>query len=310
MYVDLPFVESTCSICAESGKGNFMALSLSDEINHITLAHKKSEIKFKCTKCGKIYKTKRGALCHMPKCTGANVMESTNILKCITCGKSFNSKVGLSQHQRHDHPLIRNAARKEKENRPKPKGFGQTWRKEEIELMHELEVRLRGERNIASKMCEFLPNKTNKQIRDKRNEKTYKEEITNKLGIIPSERTSVTEGGNGRNLTLQERDEAVGNQDELNQEWLDTSVVLSVDGVLGVSGVPGVGNVPGVSSVPGDSSDSRGLGVASVSNVPSVPGGASVSSFPGVSSAPSVQVFLELEAPLVFLTIKLRRARF
>jgi t-SNARE complex subunit (syntaxin) len=45
--------------------------------------------------------------------------------------------------------------------------------------MHELEIRLKGEKFIANRMCEYLPNKTNKQIRDKRNEKTYKEQLKN-----------------------------------------------------------------------------------------------------------------------------------
>jgi hypothetical protein len=32
--------------------------------------------------------------------------------------------------------------------------------------MHILEIRLQGDKYIAKKMCEFFPNKTNKQIRD------------------------------------------------------------------------------------------------------------------------------------------------
>jgi hypothetical protein len=31
--------------------------------------------------------------------------------------------------------------------------------------MYDLEIRLQGERFIANKMCEYLPNKTNKQIK-------------------------------------------------------------------------------------------------------------------------------------------------
>jgi hypothetical protein len=62
-------------------------------------------------------------------------------------------------------------------SRPKPKGCGLVWSKEEIDRMYELEIQLQGERFIAKEMCRYLPNKTNKQIRDKRAERTYKEHI-------------------------------------------------------------------------------------------------------------------------------------
>jgi hypothetical protein len=161
-----------------------MALNLNDEINHISLSHKESRIRYQCTKCSKIYLSKHGALCHIPKCTGPKVAEGRNAVKC-TCGRSFNSRVGLSQHERHEHPLVRNAARAEAAKKPpgnpRSKGFGQVWSKEEIELMHDLEIRLQGERYIANRMCEYLPSRTNRQIRDKRREKTYKEQVSRLL---------------------------------------------------------------------------------------------------------------------------------
>lgn len=51
---------------------------------------------------------------------------------------------------------------------------GRVFTTMEIEHMLDLEVRLRGERNVARAMLPFLPNKTIKQIRDKRNEQNYK----------------------------------------------------------------------------------------------------------------------------------------
>jgi hypothetical protein len=65
----------------------------------------------------------------------------------------FGSQRGLSQHERHEHPIVRNAARQvaatTTNERPKPKGFGSVWSKEEIELMLQLEVQLQKERFIA-----------------------------------------------------------------------------------------------------------------------------------------------------------------
>jgi hypothetical protein len=54
------------------------------------------------------------------------------------------------------------------------KGHGKTWTKDETDLMLQLEQRYKGEGHVANKMLAHLPRKTNKQIRDKRNEKTYK----------------------------------------------------------------------------------------------------------------------------------------
>jgi hypothetical protein len=70
--------------------------------------------------------------------------------------------------------------------------------------MYDLEFRLRGKKNIASKMCEFLPDKTNKQIRDKRNEKTYKEHVTYLLSVNSSSSSVAIEQTDRNNTTENE----------------------------------------------------------------------------------------------------------
>jgi hypothetical protein len=57
------------------------------------------------------------------------------------------------------------------------RGFGQIWSKDKIELMLQLEKSLEGEKFIAKEMSKYLANKTNKQIRDKRAEKTYRKRL-------------------------------------------------------------------------------------------------------------------------------------
>jgi hypothetical protein len=114
----------------------------------------------------------------MPKCNGSKEHMADGTLKCEVCGKSYLTKRGLSQHERHQHAATRNEKRAAGTGkgaaRPKPKGYGQVWSKEEIDLMSRLEIDLTGGRNIASKMCQHLPGKSYKQIRDKRAEATYK----------------------------------------------------------------------------------------------------------------------------------------
>jgi hypothetical protein len=190
----LPFMDRPCEICLQEGKGNFMVLNLNDEIKHIAAVHKDMALKFKCTRCNKEYIKKHSALCHMPKCSGPRAPAIENEHKCQNCGKSFLTKSGLSQHERHQHPLIRNekwaTEASGNKTRPKPMGYEQVWSKEEVKLMLRLETDLRNERNIAQQMCQYLPGKTNKQIRDKRAETTYKrkrEERLNKQPIIQTE---------------------------------------------------------------------------------------------------------------------------
>jgi hypothetical protein len=50
-----------------AGNGNYLALSLGDEVSHASRKHRHFEILYRCTKT---YKTKHGAQCHLPKCKG------------------------------------------------------------------------------------------------------------------------------------------------------------------------------------------------------------------------------------------------
>jgi hypothetical protein len=56
------------------------------------------------------------------------------------------------------------------------KGYGQIWTKDETELMLNLEIQFQGERDTANIMCQYLHNKMNRQIWDKRDETTYMNE--------------------------------------------------------------------------------------------------------------------------------------
>jgi hypothetical protein len=93
--------------------------------------------------------------------------------------------------------------------RPKPKGFGAVWTLEEIEIMHKLEKELQGDKRIANKMCKYLPQKTNKQIRDKRAQLTYKSQVQAILGEnSPEQSTNLEAAGDGQiPLEGQEEDE-------------------------------------------------------------------------------------------------------
>jgi len=110
-YINLPLVDRSCELCLHIDMGNFMALTLNNEIKHVSMKHSKHSIKFVCTNCNKQYLRKHAALCHLPKCTGQQPPTSSNNFVCIACGKGFSTKIGPSQRERHEHPLIRNEAR-------------------------------------------------------------------------------------------------------------------------------------------------------------------------------------------------------
>ncbi|KAH0815220.1 hypothetical protein GEV33_007571 [Tenebrio molitor] len=192
--VALPFHRRSCGVCLNSGKRNYQALSLADEIRHVSERHPYTQILYKCTNCLKEYKTKHATLCHMPKCTGRAPAPQGNVLKCQQCGLVCTSKSGLTQHTRHRHPALRNEQRAAAEldralraARSRTRNpHVQVFTDEEVRLILELEVKFRKRKFVAKDMEPYFPNKTNKQLRDKRNMASYKqtrEEYLAGLGI-------------------------------------------------------------------------------------------------------------------------------
>ncbi|KAL0103857.1 hypothetical protein PUN28_017894 [Cardiocondyla obscurior] len=138
MQILLPFESVLCPVCLEADRANYRALSLNDAIRHYSEKHTALEIIYICRLCEKPYKSKHGALCHIPKCPGKKTV--TDALQCAECAEAFPTQRGLSQHKRHRHPNKRNEERDPK---------------------------------ITQKMTEHLKTKTLKQISDKRKEPAY-----------------------------------------------------------------------------------------------------------------------------------------
>jgi hypothetical protein len=77
----------------------------------------------------------------------------------------FQTKRGLSQHERSAHPVLRNNKRKlaaqPTANGPRAKEYGIKWTPQELENLLQLEVQLRGQRQIHKQMKQHFPGKTN-----------------------------------------------------------------------------------------------------------------------------------------------------
>lgn len=169
-FIGVPFNDSSCSVCLNTSQGNFLALSLNDAVKHVGKNH--GTPNFRCTNCQKEYVTKHAALCHVPKCTGPKE-PGPNAVMCLICQVSFNSKRGLSQHERHVHPALRNQARAEppRDEAARPLRVG-GFTEDEVSLMLTLERRFFGDRCVAKKMEGYL-NRTARQLRDKRANLNY-----------------------------------------------------------------------------------------------------------------------------------------
>lgn len=83
----------------------------------------------------------------------------------------FSTKIGLGQHKRLAHPLLRNleliAAPHLKETRARG-AQKKVWTEEKEALLRQLVVKYDGNRNINKLIAEHIPSKTAKQISDRK----------------------------------------------------------------------------------------------------------------------------------------------
>jgi hypothetical protein len=161
-------------------KGNYFLYNLNNALQHCRRHHQGVKLPFSGAACTRKYRSKHAALCHAPKCAGP-VAEVKKSETCDICKMAFSTKRGLSQHERIRHPAERNEKRASSETKwqtTRPcKGFGKVWMKEEIDTMLWIESSQLDRRDLVQQMAKQLPNKTLKQIRDKRREPMYKSRL-------------------------------------------------------------------------------------------------------------------------------------
>jgi hypothetical protein len=162
--IAMSFEAQTCNLCVKEGQGNYIMFNLNNTLEHRNIYHHGVQISFTFSRCRKEYRTKYPALCHLPKCPGPPPT-LYNGISCEICLQEFKTQRGLSQHERAAHPTLRNEKRQQAAQpappRPVAKGHGKTWRKEELELMLQLE-QFKGHPQISNKMLAHFPGKTNK----------------------------------------------------------------------------------------------------------------------------------------------------
>ena len=183
-------------MCVRDTHSNYLLMDLNNAMQHFRTHHQTTNVLFTCSRCKKIYNTKHAALCHIPKCPGAREELATGI-QCDACKQFFNTRRGLSQHERAAHPLVRNTKRQDAarpaQPRPPAKGYGKIWTKADVDRMLRLEVQLQGHPRVAKEMTAYFPGKTAKQIRDKRKETSYKQLLQAHLDSVETVSSPLTQ---------------------------------------------------------------------------------------------------------------------
>lgn len=151
-----------------------MGLSVEDVLQHARDRHSQQRLLFRHVPCGKTYRYRQAAQVHAAKCVGPAPPPESD-WPCSACGAVYSSQRALSTHERHKHQRMRNNARAAAEvpkDKSVPKG-GKVFTTEDICAMLNMEIEFEGKYNIAQLMHKTgkFPNKTIKQIRDKRCEK-------------------------------------------------------------------------------------------------------------------------------------------
>ena len=152
-------------------------LNLNNAVQHARSHHCGVGVLYSCNTCGKTYKNKHAAQCHVPKWKRLTTGEA-KIAICGILRQVLKNQRNLLRQERLVHPLDQNEKRAnaatKRPSRGTSKGYGNVWLQEEVHIMIRLEKSLQGHRQKTKQMMDHLPGKTAKQIRDKRRESSYK----------------------------------------------------------------------------------------------------------------------------------------
>ncbi|KAJ8333400.1 hypothetical protein SKAU_G00414080 [Synaphobranchus kaupii] len=159
--IKLPRSDYSCLMCNE----RFSIVSALER--HFRSVHRGVSLLFECATCGRTDPRPQSISTHAPKCRGAipAPVPAGGEWCCEACGHTSETRSGLSQHKRHNHPALRNEERiAERSRAPAQKGRKPSlWSREDEERLAVLEVKYSGQRNMNALIAKELGNKTNIQ---------------------------------------------------------------------------------------------------------------------------------------------------
>jgi hypothetical protein len=92
-----PFTSTSCATCLQLKKWDFILLNLNAALQHARSHRCGVAVLYSCTTCGKTYKGKHAAQCHVPKCKGPSTGDDQTAI-CGICNQAFKTQRGLTQH--------------------------------------------------------------------------------------------------------------------------------------------------------------------------------------------------------------------
>ncbi|CAL7932839.1 unnamed protein product [Xylocopa violacea] len=170
LIVEVPVPHSfRCPLCS-MGNSNIGFLCLKDFRKHLEESHAGCQQQWVCGVCHASFSKCHAVLCHRPKCRGPPQPKVTLEHACDACGASFESKRGLSTHERKAHPDIRNEKRKDQATRRDVDHSAKltVWTLDEIQALKEYLPLVEGCKQPNRELCKYIPGKTPKQIGEKR----------------------------------------------------------------------------------------------------------------------------------------------
>jgi hypothetical protein len=145
--------EVACPVCEKSEVQLFF-MNQTDLGRHLDLHHAEARIQWGCRQCENSFPKLHGARCHLPKCSGPSQTKDEPY-KCEACPMSFGTRRGLSTHERHAHPAVRNIKIKEATS-----SNTRNWTEEEVSLLKELDDLYKGYRHPNVEIAKVLTTKS------------------------------------------------------------------------------------------------------------------------------------------------------
>lgn len=146
-----------CPAC-EKREIHLLFMTLQDLDRHLIEHLVETPIQWGYIKCDKSFPKLHGAQCHIPECRDRTEHREGQF-KCDACPRSFGSQRGLSTHERHAHPAVRNIKRKGT-NRPINEASGRVWKADEVALLKEMDVIYKNHKYPNVEISKILTTKT------------------------------------------------------------------------------------------------------------------------------------------------------
>lgn len=166
VVIDCPVVDvALCPLC------NSASLNIYQLQRHLVAEHPGAEVEWRCTRCTRVFDKPHAFTCHFNYCREREAqVQPDHQFRCEDCDSAFATQRGLSQHERHRHPGLRNNHRQEEAERPRlrPGLRATVFSQEELVRLQQLNDAFREAAFPNVQLARFFPGRTNRQVGEAR----------------------------------------------------------------------------------------------------------------------------------------------